>query len=193
MLLRSLLTAACAAVAMAAALIVDCTYGIIDLFADDLAGMCAGTGLLGNDSPVWIGPALGALAVLGLVVTWLPLVKARARQRRFEPAKALADNLPRLADVGTHLAEIENVPTLAEIQTTRLMRKVEAVEVSIMSEAIPTREATQQWMRLLREANDLHNDGTLETDDFKKINTRLLDLFFVSKDDNGDYGGAASR
>jgi hypothetical protein len=155
--------------------------------------MCAGTGLLGNDSPVWIGPALGALAVLGLVVTWLPLVKARARQRRFEPAKALADNLPRLADVGTHLAEIENVPTLAEIQTTRLMRKVEAVEVSIMSEAIPTREATQQWMRLLREANDLHNDGTLETDDFKKINTRLLDLFFVSKDDNGDYGGAASR
>jgi hypothetical protein len=48
-------------------------------------------------------------------------------------------------------------------------------------------------MRLLREANDLHNDGTLETDDFKKINTRLLDLFFLPRDDNGDYKGAASQ
>jgi hypothetical protein len=46
-----------------------------------------------------------------------------------------------------------------------------------MSDAIPTREATQQWMRLLRQANDLHNDGTLDSQDFKKINTRLLDLF----------------
>jgi hypothetical protein len=193
MLLRALLTAACVAVALAAVLIVDCTYAIIDLFADDPAGLCAGAGLRGNDSPVWIGPALGAFALLGLVVTWLPLVRAQVRQRRFEPAKALADNLPRLADVGTQLAEIENVPTLAEIQTTRLMRKVEAVEVSIMSKAIPTREATQQWMRLLREANDLHNDGTLETDDFKKINTRLLDLFFLPRDDNGDYKGAASQ
>lgn len=193
MLLRALLTAACAAVATAAVLIVDCTYAIIDLFTDDLAGMCGSLDFIGSGGLVWIGPALGGFAVLGLVVTWFPAVKARIRQHRFEPVKALSDNLPRLADVGTQLAAVENLPTLAEIQTIRLMRKVEAVEVSVMSEAIPTREATQQWMRLLREANELHNDGTLETDDFKKINTRLLDLFFVPKNDSGDYKGASSR
>ncbi|HEX6301160.1 MAG TPA: hypothetical protein VF148_11900 [Acidimicrobiia bacterium] len=191
MLLRVLLTAVCAAVATAAVLIVDCTYAIIDLFTDDPAGLCAGLSSFGSDSQVWIGVALGALAVFGLTVIWLPVVKAGVRQRRFEPAKALAHNLPRLADVGTQLEEVENVPTLAEIQTIRLLRKVEAVEVSVMSEAIPTREATQQWMRLLREANDLHNDGTLETDDFKKINTRLLDLFFVPKDDSGHKGATS--
>lgn len=193
MLLRALLTSACAAVALAAVAIVDCTYAIIGLFSDELAAICASVSFLGGDDQVWVGLALGVFAVLGLMVTWAPAVRARVRQRRFQPAKALANNLPRLADVGTQLAEVENVPTLAEIQTTRLMRKVEAVEVSVMSDAIPTREATQEWMRLLREANDLHNDGTLETDDFKKINTRLLDLFFVPKDDRGDHKGAASH
>lgn len=191
MLLRALLTAACAAVAIAAVLIVDCSHAIFDLLGDDLAGLCARVSFLGSDNLVWVGVALGALAVLGLSVTWLPVLKALIRRRRFEPAKALAHNLPRLADVGTQLEEVENVPTLAEIKTIRMMRKVEAVEVSVMSEAIPTREAIQQWMRLLREANDLHNDGTLETDDFKKINTRLLDLFFVPKDDSGHEGASS--
>lgn len=193
MLLRALLTSACAAVAMAAVAIVDCTYAIIDLFTDDLTAICASVRFLGDESQVWVGLALGAFAMLGLVVAWAPAVRAWVRKRRFRPAKALADNLPRLADVGTQLAEVENIPTLAEIQTTRLMRKVEAVEVSVMSDTVPTREATQQWMRLLREANDRHNDGTLGSDDFKKINTRLLDLFSVPKDDRGDYKGAASR
>jgi hypothetical protein len=32
-------------------------------------------------------------------------------------------------------------------------------------------------MALLREANDKHNEGELATEDFKVINTRLLDLF----------------
>lgn len=191
MLLRALLTAACVAVAMAAVLIVDCTYAIIDLFIDDLAGLCAGVSSLLSDGRGWIGVPLGALAVLGLAAIWFPVVKARIRERRFQPAKSFVHNLARLADVGTQLEEVEDVPTLAEVETIRLMRKVEAVEVSVMSQAIPTREATQQWMRLLREANDLHNDGTLETDDFKKINTRLLDLFSVPKADSGHEGATS--
>jgi hypothetical protein len=177
MLLRALLTAACLVVAMAAVLIVDCTYAIIGLFDVDLASVCDQLVFLGPDGSRWAGFGLGSLAALGFVATWLPVVRARVRERRFEPVKTLAENLPRLAEVGTHLAEVEDVPTLAEIATARLMQKVEAVEASVMSDAIPTREATQQWMRLLRQANDLHNDGTLKTNDFKKINTRLLDLF----------------
>jgi hypothetical protein len=177
MLLRVLLTTAFVAVGTAAVLIVDCTTTIIDLFDDDLASMCEKAVFLGRDRGLWVGGGLGAFAMLGLITTWLPFVRARVRLRRFEPGKALSENLPRLAEVGTHLDELEDVPTLAEIAATRLMNKVEAVETSIISEAIPTREATQQWMQLLRQANDLHNDGTLKTEDFKKINTRLLDLF----------------
>lgn len=177
MLLRALLTAACIVVAIAAVLIVDCTYAITDRFDADVASLCDQLGFIGPDRSLLAGVGLGAFAALGFVATWLPIVRARIRQRRFGSVKTFAENLPRLAEVGTHLAEVEDVPTLAEIATARLMRKVEAVEASIMSDAGPTREATQQWMRLLRQANDLHNDGTLHTNDFKKINTRLLDLF----------------
>lgn len=177
MLLRALLTTAFVAVGTAAALIVDCTTTIIDLFNDELSNVCDSVDLLGASGGLRVGVGLGVFVLLGLLATWGPYVKDKLRLRRHEPVRALADNLPRLAEVGTNLDEIEDVPTLAELATARLMNKVEAVESSIISEAIPTREATQQWMRLLRQANDLHNDGTLDTEVFKKINTRLLDLF----------------
>lgn len=193
MLMRALLTTAFAGVGFAAALIVDCTSSIIDLFKDDLSSLCTTVGFLGHVIGSWTGFALGAFAALGLLATWVPYVRARLRERRFEPTKAFADNLPRLADVGTQLTEVENVPTLAEIQFTRLMRKVEAVEVSVLSDTVSTREVTRQWMGLLREANELHNKGKLETNDFKKVNTRLLDLFFVPKEETGGYSGAASH
>jgi len=177
MLLRGLLTMACLVVVLAGVMIVDCTDAITDLFDADLIGVCDQVVFLGRDGSLWAGFGLSSFAALGIFAIWLPVVRARVRLRKFEPVKALSENLPRLAEVGTHLTEIEDVPTLAEIATARLIHKVEAVEASIMSDAIPTREATQQWMRLLRQANDLHNDGTLDSQDFKKINTRLLDLF----------------
>jgi hypothetical protein len=193
MLLRALLTTAFVAVGTAAVLIVDCTSTIIDLFDDDLANVCDGVIILGSDGGLRVGVGLGVFALLGIFATWVPFIRDKVRLRKHEPARALAENLPRLAEVGTHLDEIENVPTLGEIAAARLVKKVEAVETAIISEAIPTREATQQWMRLLRQANDLHNDGTLEPEDFKRINTRLLDLFFVPQDESGGHKGASSR
>lgn len=192
MLVRALLTAAFLTVGLAAVVIVDCTNAIIDLFSDDLVTVCATVDFLGRDSGLSVGLGLGSFAVLGLFATWVPFLRAWLRNRRFEPTKALADNLPRLADVGTQLSEVEDVPTLAEIQYTRLMRRVEGVEASVMSETSSTREVTQQWMRLLRQANDLHNEGTLETRRFKEINTRLLDLFFVPDEDTDDLSDASS-
>ncbi len=32
------------------------------------------------------------------------------------------------------------------------------------------------WIMLLKRVNSLHNDAKLDSDDFKKLNTRLLDL-----------------
>lgn len=193
MLLRALLTTAFVAVGTAAVLIVDCTTTIIDLFDDDLMTVCERVVFLGRDGDLAAGAGLGAFAVLGLVTTWLPFLRSRVRKRRFESVKTLAENLPRLAEVGTHLVEVEDVPTLAEIASARLVKRVEAVETSIMSEAVPTREATQQWMGLLRQANDLHNDGTLGTADFKKINTRLIDLLSAPHDDAGESPEVSSR
>ena len=41
----------------------------------------------------------------------------------------------------------------------------------------------KHWIELLREANELHRNGTLDTAAFIEANTRLLDLY-VSPDDD---------
>lgn len=186
MLLRAMLTTALVAVALTAALVVDCTTSYVGLIDDELPTICSTVSLLGTNNGLWTGVGLGAFAVLGLFATWVPYVRERARLRRHEPSKALVENLGRLAEVGSQLSEAQEGPDLAAMHlVARLVRRVEAVETAITSETIPPREATQLWMSLLREANDLHNDGLLDTDDFRKINTRLLDLFTVPEDDTG--------
>jgi hypothetical protein len=191
MLLRTLLTAALVAVALTAAVVVDCTTSYVELLGDELSDVCSTVSFLGAESGWGTGVGLAAFAMLGLFATWSPFVKERVRRWRHEPAKALVQNLGRLDDVGSQLSEVEDAPNLVDIHlVARLMRRVEAVEVAITSAKIPSRETTQQWMGLLREANDLHNDGLLDTDDFKKVNTRLLDLFTVPQGDTDELSEA---
>lgn len=193
MLLRTLLTAALVAVALVAAVVVDCTTSYVGLADDALSGVCTTVEFLDSQTGLWTGVGLGMFAVVGLVATWVPALKERTRLRKHEPAKALVENLGRLADVGSQLSEVAEDTAPGDIHlVARLSRRVEAVEIAITSEAVPSREATQRWMSLLREANDLHNDGRLETDDFKKINTRLLDLFTHPTRDEGEYSETVS-
>jgi hypothetical protein len=192
MLLRAVLTTAFVAVGLTAVVVVECTTSIIELLDDELSSVCTAVGFLGSDTGLWAAIGLAGFAVLGVAATWGPVIKARIRQRRHEPARALVDNLGRLAEVGTQLSEIDDVPTLDEIQVARLVRRVEAVEVAILSDVVPSREATEQWMRLLQEANRLHNTGILATEQFKEINTRLLDLFTAPQDGAGGVSGASS-
>jgi hypothetical protein len=93
------------------------------------------------------------------------------------PEHSLNRNLGRLAD-----DEPSPAPKGAARPASGLEGRVGAVEMAMSGPATPTREVTEHWMSLLRELNDLHNQGRLDTDEFARLNTRLLDLFSVSAD-----------
>lgn len=173
---RVLLTTVSLLVVLLAALMLDCASAVLDLFIDDPLGVCATMGSLGLTNGVWTGSGLLLFGLLAIFAVWAvrPVADKRAQ---LEVANSLLLNLERLNDVGTQISEIEDEISNDEIKVARLNRRLEAVELAVDSSATPSREVTQQWMALLVEANDLHNKGTLPTEEFKVINTRLLDLF----------------
>lgn len=171
MFLRALLTAASLTVALAAVVLIDCASGFIEVFGGDPLGVCVADGSVGGGMGMWLGAALGLFAVIGLAATWL--IGPVARRLR-HPETALKYNLARIPDSG--LEPPEAMPA-SILHAARLTRRLEAIEASLESDSPPTREVTQQWMRLLRDANDLHNSEELASEEFKEINTRVLALF----------------
>ena len=173
MFVRLLLTAASLTVASLAVLIIDCSSLNFRLVGGDPIGVCTTLDSFGVRDGLWIGVGLVLGAILALVAVWA--VRPGAKRRNLEPVNSLKHNLGRLADIGSELGQVDE-STPSYVHLTRLVRRLEAVELSL-SEATLAREATQQWMSLLREANNLHNEGELATEHFKEINTRLLSLF----------------
>ena len=174
MLIRLLLSVASATVALAGGAIIDCSTPGVALLGGDLNRLCFVVEPLGADGGLWAGTGLVVFAVLALFSIWAP-AKRRRRLRQLDPVATLQDNLGRLVE-----SESERHPARSGadvLHAARLTRRLEAIETSLAPDVVPTREVTVQWMRLLREANDLHNKGELSTGDFKQINTRLLDLF----------------
>lgn len=193
MILRALLTAASLTVASTAVLIIDCSTETVDFFGDDPLQVCSAMGSVGLDDGLVIGLGLLLFAILSGIATWVPAARPGAKRRRLEPANSLLHNLERISDFGTQLSEVDEESASIEIQLARLNRKLEAVELAVSSNMTPSREVTQQWMGLLRDANDLHNNNILATEDFKVINTRLITLFSVPKSGATDeLPGAAS-
>jgi hypothetical protein len=175
---RVLLTTASLLVAAIAVLLLDCSSGVLDLPGDDTLRLCSTIASLGLDFGLWAG--LGLIVFVGVanIAIWLPAARPGTKRRaQVEATASLLHNLERIHDVGTQIVEVDDEISTAEIKVARLTRRLEAVEVAVDSAATPSREATQQWMALLVEANQLHNEGVLATDGFKVINTRLLDLF----------------
>lgn len=186
MFLRALLTAGSLAIALTGVAAIDCATTAISVFTADQGGVCAILGSPGDGVALWLGTALVAFAVIGLLATWV--VGPVARGSRAKRDVTLKDNLARLPDFGPEPTE----PAPASmIYVTRITRQVEAIEDAVNSESPPTREVTREWMKLLRDANQLHNRGELPTEDFKEINTRLLALFAGPEDGNEEV--AATR
>jgi hypothetical protein len=175
---RVLLTTASLLVAAIAVILLDCSSGVLDLPGYDTRRLCSTTGSLGPDFNLWAG--LGLIVFVGLanIAIWVPTARPGTKRRaQVEVTASLLHNLERIHDVGTQIVEVDEEISTAEIKVARLTRRLEAVEVAVDAAATPSREVTQQWMALLVEANQLHNEGVLVTDGFKVINTRLLDLF----------------
>jgi hypothetical protein len=132
---------------------------------------------LGIGDARWIGLGLVTAAVLALAATWVPSLRpGHAGRMRAIPEHSLNRNLGRLAGV-------RPPPPRAPVSPMAdLASRVEAVEMAMVGQATPTRDVTERWMGLLRELNDLHSMGRLDTGEFTRLNTRLLDLFSVSAD-----------
>lgn len=172
MFTRLLLTAASIVVGLLAAHVLDCAGPMQRIAAGDPIGVCAVVDSMGGGAGWWLAAGLGLFALIALIVTWTTPPGPGRRERKV--AATLARNLGRLPELTTESSE----PGLdSGANAIRLTRRLEAVETSLETDVSPSRELTQQWMGLLREANDLHNRAQLTTDDFKTINTRLLDLF----------------
>jgi hypothetical protein len=175
---RVLLTTASLLVVALAVLMLDCSTASVDLLPGDALGACSTMATLGLDFGLWTGLALLLFAGLANVAIWVPIARPGTKKRaRLEVTSSLLQNLERIHAVGTQIVEVDEELSTVEIKVARLTRRLEAVEVAVDAAANPSREVTQQWMGLLVEANDLHNEGVLGTDEFKVINTRLLDLF----------------
>lgn len=175
---RVLLTLAALTVAAVSALVIDCVSPALRLLSADPIGLCTAVEPLDQTTVLWLGTGLALFAFLALIAIWVPTAK-RAKRRRVEPDTSLTANLGRLSTQGD---EMDRGPR-SSMHKIELTRRVEAVETAIEVDSLPTRELTQQWMGLLREANDRHNRGELATEDFKEINTRLLDLFATAADE----------
>ena len=185
---RVLLATASLLVAAIAVLVLDCSSGVLDLPGDDTLRLCSTMASLGLDFGMWTG--LGLIVFVGLanIAIWVPTARPGTKRRaQVEVTASLLHNLERIHDVGTQIVEVDEEISTAEIKVARLTRRLEAVEVAVDAAATPSREVTQQWMALLVEANQLHNEGVLATDGFKVINTRLLDLFSTPRVSNSTH------
>lgn len=190
MYLRTLLTVASLTVATVAILIVECWSTVINFATSDPLGICSSMVSLGIDYGLGIGIGLALLAVLALVGTWVPAAQPEPVRRKLEPVVSLKRNLDRLVDFGIQNREVdETIPS--EVHMARLTRRLEAIELAVNNSTLPSRETTRQWMRLLVEANDLHNSGQLVTEHFSDINTRGLALFRIA-DESDEMSGSSS-
>ena len=188
---RALLTAISLLVVSLAVLALDCASLVLELFSDDPLGVCSGMNSLGLAGSVWAAAGLLLFGLLAVVAIWTvrPVVDKRAQ---LEVTNSLLHNLERLTDVGSQISEIDDEISTTEIRVAGLTRRLEAVELAVVSSVTPSREVTQQWMALLVEANDLHNNEILSTAEFKVLNTRLLDLFAGPQDNRSKLSEAGS-
>lgn len=174
---RLISSAASLAVALAGATAIDCVDEFSGLISGEPVGICAAVDAIGADPGLLVGIGLVALGLMALVAIW---VRPHVREQRLQPESSLKHNLSRLPDSSPE--EEEEPLAILETNARHLTRRLEILEAALEADTIPTREVTQQWMTLLRDANYLHNSDEVSTEDFKRINTRLLELFTAPAD-----------
>ena len=100
----------------------------------------------------------------------------------------LEDDLEAEPNVDEILASLDTPEDISESDWDRsflsaqsLMRRIDVMDELVTSEAISPHLITKKWIAMLREANTLHNEGTITTEDFKRVNTRLVNFFEASE------------
>lgn len=168
----------------AALVVIDCSTSTFSLFADRAAFLCERLDAVGLGSDPLLGYALVVFGFLALGGGWWLFLKAWRRRRRTRPELSLVENIGRLSDTGQEeLAESSaSGPVTGEIA---LRERLAEIERALEGDVHPTREIFTAWLDLLRDVNEHHNAGDLETEDFKVINTRLLALLIAPRPSEG--------
>lgn len=142
--------------------------------------MCPNVAGMGISEPLWLAWGFLGVSLVGLVAVWIPFLRDRRRQQSAQPERALLANIGRLPDpYGNYQLDLDSTDSVVELR-----RAIEVVEIAFATDSTATRAMTAEWMRLLLEANRMHNDGTLPTQDFKTLNTRLLEAVTAPAADN---------
>jgi hypothetical protein len=206
MLKRTLGTGVALVTGAAAGLSWGCTSTSMRLLLEGSADVCERVNAFTIASPtVWV-ISLWSTAAIILALTWAPVVSRKRKQAEWDQALvanlnripqpvprserepdhiisleasergARPEALARQTSVG--LAERHEEPSSVANQLAHnLARRISMLEARLASQESPTRQETRAWIGLLRQSNELHNNGTLSTDEFKTLNTRLLGLF----------------
>ena len=180
------------AVAYAAVVLIDCSMASFELIWADPMELCSAVDSVGLGADPLVGFGLAIFSLLAVFAIWVPVLKRHRRKRRIEPDRSLAENLARISQMAGETTSHEpaesepsrdspEMPSLDAVERStdwhhELLEALSALEADLDSPAGPSREATAKWMRLLREVNRRHNDGSLPTEEFKTINTRLLEV-----------------
>lgn len=168
MWLRAALSVVWFAMLLFALALLDCSSPLIG----DPFGVCPDLGRLDIPDPLVVASVVSGISLVGLVAVWLPYLSEQSRQRRLRPERKLLENIGRLPEPYSNYATADGI---GPDSISELRKAVEVVETAFATDSSATRSMTSEWMRLLLEANRLHNDGSLPTEDFKELNTRLLE------------------
>lgn len=187
-----LVSAASLVIAATGVFLVDCSSPLLDVIGGDPLQLCAGIGSLGMPPAPWMGVALMVVGVLGITGAWAPTKKRRANRADVASISALQRNLDRVSTIEPTTQPLD-LDAIANEQNDEDALTALAGLIEVLREGFENAETVdgdllETWIATLRICNDLHNSGRLETDDFKRLNSGLLDLASPSL----DMAGASS-
>ena len=164
-------------------LLLDCSLASVSLFAGDPLQVCATVDSLGLGASPALMTGFAAFGLLAVVGSWLEAYR-RFRKAKVEPVNSLARNLDRIEAVLPHdedepsdaIGSTDVTTEQTEDELSAAWAELDALEHLFASDDQSSENFSARWLDLIRLANDLHNRGQIETDDFKVMNTRILDL-----------------
>ena len=199
MFMMIVLGAASLVVVGSSLLLLDCSIASLSLFAGDPLQVCETVDQLGLGGNTALTAGFAAFGLIAVVGSWLEAYR-RVRKAKVEPVNSLARNLDRIDSVLPHGDETEAASDeTLEPQVSSTLDSVgsawaelESLESLYESEDQGSGDLSARWLALIRDANDLHNRGEIDTDDFKILNTRILALLSEPRTSESRAGVLAS-
>lgn len=185
MWLRGTLSALCLVLFGGAVVLWDCTTIVINLVSGETPALCTTVEGFGIGETGWVAAGLAVFTLATVALIWIPVVRAHRRQSKAQPERALIQNIGRLTDPYQDWDS-----GLTKEMSGELIRRVEVIETAFGADGSADRDLTTEWIWLLTESNRRHNSGEMTTEEFKEVNTRLLDV--VSPSSPSRTGAAPS-